>query len=179
MGASPYGKLVFGFSLGGAEGEWEFEEAEDGTFDPEKLSWLVPSSEEVQDEEEDGDDEEHYISSCDFSLCAEKHLRVQLGGLDPEDGWEREGYFKRRQAADAKLAPVELIMHGYHEDPGHALVAFELSSEWGEVTELDLPSLEQQRLVGDWDAKLVTAINTLGITPTQEGPRWLLLAKYF
>lgn len=73
---------------------------------------------------------------------------------------------------------VRLETHGHPNFPGYLLVAHVVTAYRGTAQVIDRSELERLRFVEDWDGRLNAACETLGITPVQERPAWLL-ASYW
>lgn len=163
MGNSARAKLMYGYRLGGGDGEWEVNEVDEyGSLDTARFAWL-PAADE--DDEED-----------DFITEAEKHLLVTIAGFTETD-WRVDGYFQREREAKARLG-VAFESHCSGESPMYVLATTKISAEWGEVEAVDFAALTQQAVDERWDAKLATALRALGITPKQEQPGWLLCSYW-
>ena len=66
--------------------------------------------------------------------------------------------------------------HGNLDEPSFLLAAHVQHADWDGPTALDLAELERLRSEQGWAAHLQAALDSLGITPDQDGPQWLLLA---
>lgn len=187
MGMRPEGALIYGYALGGTETGWLIKElTEEGDWD---VSW-APG---------DGD----YGDVLD---AVERKLATEVIGFtepDPHPNayynpgpnspeWDAHIAWLRRRNDVIEKHPIKIIPHGY-EFSEHALVTFEVSAEWGEVTPVDLSALEARRVAEDWDALLAKTIKVLDITPVTVDdnnrwdpdasrvpvpPRWMVVAKY-
>lgn len=71
---------------------------------------------------------------------------------------------------------ITLKEHGYLDEPSYVLAAHVERADWDGPVELDLAALERLRIEQAWDSRLSAAIESLGIEPHQDSPRWLLLA---
>lgn len=154
----------YGHALGaGTDGPWRVVEVtEDGDLDRARLSWLPLR----------GEDEDHWGDEDDVETLLEQRLRRVVGGLDPEDGWERDGFYDRLRVAEAKIG-VELGHPGV--DAWEELVLLAT----GSCRHQEYGALELGDLTVDpaWDAHLDGALAALGLTPTT--PRgWLAYASY-
>jgi hypothetical protein len=69
---------------------------------------------------------------------------------------------------------------GHYDVPGYVLLgAGSLRSvEWTDVLELDLDAMHGRPFPMDWDRMLAEALAALGITPLQDGPKWLVFPSY-
>jgi hypothetical protein len=148
MGVSSDGILVFGYNLGGDEGGWQIEEADEyGEFE---LEWV----------DEDGD----------FSEGAEAKLLAVAGFTETD--WKVPGYFDRKREAQARVA-VALESYCSGDYPMWLLAAHKVVAR-GDVKVVDFAALEALRAGQDWEGKLRAALAVLGITPKQDSPKWLL-----
>lgn len=154
MGQSTNAVLAYGYDLGGDEGGWKIAEAgEYGEWEP---HWAA-----------DEDD--------DPMAAAGKLL---LASVDfAETDWRADGYRARKQAAEARLG-VELESYCSGDYPMWLLAAHTITVYRGDCKEIDFAALEKARADGDWDAKLTHALTTLGVTPKQERPGWLLVSYW-
>jgi hypothetical protein len=50
--------------------------------------------------------------------------------------------------------------------------------EWSDTMALDLPVLNARPLDEGWPGKLLIVLEMLGLTPTQDGPKWLVFPSY-
>jgi hypothetical protein len=88
-----------------------------------------------------------------------------------EDG--NLGYFSREREADLALG-VEVISHGSASYPMYLLVAFEMTASHGYPETVDLAGLRRRVVDEDWDGRLASACQVLGVTPAQPQPTWIL-----
>lgn len=153
MGMSSRARLAYGYALGG-------DEDSDG--------WLIEEASEYGEWEPDWQGEDG------ITEAAEARMLASVGFTETD--WEVDGYFDRQRDAKARLG-VKFVHHG-GEWSCVVLATHETTVEWGEVAEIDFATLEQLQVEGDWNAKLAHAVKTLGITPKQASPRWLLVAAY-
>lgn len=156
MGRSLSAKLVYGYDLGGGEGEWKVREADEYGGLPE-LDWYDEDSE-------------------DFVGDAEKRLLAVVAGFT--ETWETataDGLYEREKAAKARLG-VEFEWYGVSDYSEHVLGAHTVDVCGAEV--VDLAALAARPDIPKWDAALASAVAALGITPTQEKPGWILCAYY-
>jgi hypothetical protein len=79
---------------------------------------------------------------------------------------------------NAGILGVELEFSGGDELPGWVLVADDSkrSVAWSEAMVLNLTQMEHPP--GEWFDRLTAAVDALGITPTQDWPRWLVFPSY-
>lgn len=158
MGQSTNGMLVYGYNFGGLDG-WEIEEAgEYGEWQPE---WLNSDSDEDEDD--------------DVIEAAGKVLLASVGFAETD--WQADGYYDRKRAAEARLG-VEFDSYCSGDYPMWVLAADVTTVYRGDVKVIDFAALEQAREDGDWDAKLAAAVQALGVTPKQDGPKWLLVSYW-
>ena len=163
MGSSANGMLVYGYDLGGEDGEWKIREV--GEYGALKLSWY----EEPEGEDEDSEDDE-------FTEAAKRRLLVASGFTETyEDG--RDGYFARESEAEAALG-VEFDSYCSGDYPMWVLAAKVLTAHQGHCDALDLVELSNPETLAGWDAKLTLALGVLGMTPVQEKPSWLLCSYW-
>lgn len=159
MGSSPDAHIGYGFDLGYAE---DFNAAERDEYGSPDLPWF-------DEEEDDG-----------LSDKAEKLLLVEVAGFTETD-WRADGYYERKRAAEARVG-VEFIHSGGLDGDysGWVLVATgsHRSVEWSETMALDVDSLRDDPAANGWDEKLAGALKALGITPTQDGAKWLVFPSY-
>lgn len=160
MGMSAYGIVAYGYDLGGDESRWRVREAGEYGELPD-LDWYDP----------EGDDD------GDFESAAHRHLRAEIAGFTEQWMPGSDGYFDRVRAADARVA-VRVESYGHHDFPQFLLVTTVIRVHWGETKELDFAALAAEPDAHGWDVTLSTALRALGLTPTQEQPRWLLCSSY-
>ncbi len=175
MGSSSRAHLAYGYDLGTEE---DFRCAERGEYGSPKLPWLPGSDDEDDRDEEYDEDDETDDDETDFVTAVETLLLERVGGFT-ETNWHADGYFDRKRAADAVVG-VEVAAAGGDDYPGWMLVAAgsERSVEWSEAMTLDLGAMATEPAAKGWDAKLTAALSALGLTPTQDGPRWLVFPSY-
>lgn len=150
MGTSD-GILAYGYNLGGPE------------------EWLVR---EVGD---NGEVTAEWWDDDDVTEAAITALRTAAGFTETD--WEADGYFDRRNAADARIGVV-IDTHCSGEYPEYLLAAHVTTAARGYPETLDLAELQAQAVTDGWDDKLRAALEVLGLTPTQEKPGWIL-ASYW
>lgn len=153
MGMQSKARLVYGYALGG---------------DEDSEGWQIAEASEYGEWEPDWRGDDGVITA------AKDRLLASVGFTETD--WNAEGYFDRQREAEARLG-VEFVSHG-GEYSCTVLATHEVTVEWGETAEIDFATLEQLQVQGDWNAKLAHAIQTLGITPKQASPCWLLVAAY-
>lgn len=156
MGQSTNAMLVYGYNLGGEE-EWLLRDL--GEYDElPALDWYNPEDEDV-----------------DFQSAAEAKLLADVAGFTEQWHSENEGYFERERAAKAKLG-VKFDTHCSGEYPMYLLATKVITVYRGSVEEID--PAELAATPPEWDTNLRTALNTLGLNPTQEAARWLLCSYW-
>lgn len=152
MGMDPEARLAYGYDLGTYE---DFKADQRGEFGSPDLPWL------------DEDD-------TDFAAHAYNQLFTAVPN-PPQVEYD----FERERSAQAHFG-VEFDHSGAHDMPGFILAAAGSTSgvEWSDTMMLDLADLGERPGVNGWDAKLAAALEALGITSTQAGPRWLVFPFY-
>ncbi|MCP9947226.1 hypothetical protein [Actinomadura madurae] len=157
MGQSTNAVLVYGYNLGGGEIDWLVEEA-NGEYGELQLDWF----------DEEGDD--------DFIEMAEKRL-LQANGFTEtyEDG--REGYFGREREAKKALG-VEFETYCSGDYPIYTIAAHVITVHQGDCKLLNLDELARLPRENGWDDKLTAVLRTLGLTPKQPEPAWLLVSYW-
>lgn len=171
MGSNARAHLAYGYDLGTSE---DFQAAERGEYGSPKLPWFGAHDE---DDETEGEG---------FGECVERILLAATGFV--EIPWElrkdydeaaKTAYYNAKHEAE-KRHGVELAFSGAYDYAGWVLVArgSERSVEWSEVMVVDLDELANRPGYEGWDTKLADALTALGITPTQDGPKWLVFPSY-
>lgn len=167
MGVSTNAVLVYGYDLGGEDDEWLVEETS-GEYGELALDWY---SEAVEDErDEDEDDEE-----TGFIAAAKRRLIAASGFTETNDG--SDGYYDRLWEAEEALE-VEFESYCSGESPMYILAAKVITVPRGHVEALDLAAMATDPAEQGWDDKLSAALTTLGITPKQQEPAWLLCSYW-
>ena len=167
MGMVASAHLAYGYDLGFGE---DFKAAERGEYGEPKLPWLPV--------DEDGDS-----VYSDFGGEVEKRLLASVGfteeWMQDESDEERKGRWARHREAEKRIG-VELDSSGHHDNPGWVLIAkdSDRNVEWSEAMTVDLDELTNRPGYEGWDTKLADALAALGITPTQDGPKWLVYPSY-
>ncbi|MDP5310402.1 hypothetical protein [Streptomyces poriferorum] len=159
MGQSTNAILAYGYNLGGEEG-WELEGVGEYGEMP-TLDWYSPNN-------EDGDD---------FQTAAETKLLAEIAGFTEQWHSKNEGYFDRERAAKARLG-VEFDTHCSGDYPMYLLATKVITVHRGSVEGIDPNGLAAQPQQNGWDDKLRTALQVLGITPTQGQAKWLLCSYW-
>lgn len=162
MGMSAEAHLAYGYDLGTGE---DFKAAERGEYGEPKLPWLPT--------DEDGDSD-----YSEFGDEVEKRLFASIGFTEQWKSGDPT-YWDRKKAAEERIG-VELTYSGHDDYSGWVLVAkgSERSVEWSEVMEVDAGELLMPGRLDRWDGKLAEALKALGITPAQDGPKWLVFPSY-
>lgn len=154
MGMSTDAILAYGYDLGGADG-WKINDLGEYGELP-TLDWYDPDSDE------------------DFEEAIERRLLSQLAGFTETD-WRIDGYHARKDAALKQLG-VQLVSHCSSDYPMWVLATYSKTA-WRGSPVLFEPT-ELGAIPTDWDTKLRAALDALGITPTQEHPRWVLCSDW-
>ena len=153
MGTSTDGILAYGYNLGGDDSGWEVAEADEhGGLE---LDWLA-------------DDPGFTTAAMDKLLAA--------AGFTETD-WQVDGYSKRKKAAEESLG-VEFETYCSDDFPMYLLAAKVITVSRGYVEPIDMTELVEAPNVNGWDGKLRSALSTLGLTPKQEKPQWLLCSYW-
>lgn len=159
MGQSTDGILIYGYDLGGGGGEWQIvEAAEHGYWKPQ---WLAEDDKDAADP--------------DWDEIIPDRLLAAHGWTETD--WRVDGYWDRKKSAEAAMG-VDLTIYCSGECPMYALAAKVITVHRGCVTPVDVVASEAERAAQDWDARLTWATQTLGITPVQPAPGWLLLSYW-
>lgn len=170
MGMTARAHLAYGYNLGDGE---DFKAAERDEYGAPKLAWLPT--------DEDGD--------CDYSefadrveerlLAATGFVEIPWGRRQHYDEAAKTAYYAAKREAQ-KQHGVELDFSGHGDYAGWVLIVkgSGRSVEWSEVMALDLDELSGLPTREGWNTKLSGALATLGITPTQDGPKWLVYPSY-
>lgn len=160
MGMSAEATLAYGYDLGTLE---DFKAAERDEYGGPNLPWLP-----------EDDDSEGFASEVEDRLLAAVGFTEEW-----TPGAAERGYYDRKRAAE-KASGVDLDYSGHADYSGWVLIAkgSDVSVDWAEVMTLDMAELTNSPAVEGWDAKLVAALTALGITPTQDGPKWLVYPSY-
>jgi hypothetical protein len=104
-------------------------------------------------------------------------MLVNATGFVDIEGESRSARCSRRREIELAL-PVRVERSGHHDVPGYVLLVdgTHKSVEWTDAMTLDPAELGASR--PEWDAQLAAALKALGITPTQDGPKWLVFPSY-
>ena len=164
MGRTIKASLAYGYCLGGGDGGWEFQEV---YSDDEYEIGYGPKLDWYDDEDEDGDG---------FQEQATTRLLASAGFTETD--WQAEGYYERRWGAEKELG-VQFERTGY--EGGDLLLIVKQEGEFdaycGNAEEID-PAMLTAVGNAEADARLAAALQTLGITPNQPKPAWLLTCYY-
>ena len=160
MGVSTDAILAYGYDLGG-EDEWKVREVDEyGGLIPGTADW-VPDPEVEED--------------YDLIGLAERTL-LDASGFTATYAAGREGYFGREREAKEALG-VEFEYYCSDESSMYLLAAKTLRVARGYVEDAGaFIAAADASTLAEWDAKLASAIQALGLTPTQEKPKWLLVS---
>ncbi|WP_043469014.1 hypothetical protein [Kitasatospora sp. MBT66] len=154
MGMSARAKLAYGYNLGGDDSGWAVKQVdEDGSL---AVTWPTLNDDGVTE--------------------AVEAVLLAAAGFTEMD-WRADGYFDRRCQAKARVG-VKIVTHCVPDCASHVLAAMEITAELGETRPVDFARLAEQAQVEDWDGRLQRALDTLGLTPTQVRPQWLLCPYY-
>lgn len=159
MGQSTNGILAYGYDLGGEE-DWKIQGVGEYSELPD-LDWFDPENEE-------GDD---------FQSAAERRLLAEIAGFTEEWSSGNEGYFEREREAKGRLG-VEFGTYCSGEYPMFLLATKVITVRRGYIETIDMADLAVAPTREGWDDKLRVALAALGITPTQEQPKWLLCSYW-
>lgn len=154
MGTSTDGILAYGYNLGGDDSGWEVAEADE--YGGLTLDWLA----------EDDDD---------FETAAMNRLLAAAGFTETD--WQVDGYFKRKNEAEKNLG-VGFETYCSGDYPLYILAAKVITVSRGYVEPIDVTALQCEPVENHWDDKLRGALSTLGMTPKQEKPAWLLCSYW-
>lgn len=159
MGSSPSAHLVYGYDLGTCEG-YKLAECE-GEYGSLAVDWF-----------DNGDDENS--NPPDFATQVYDRLYAAIAGAPAA-----EYDFQRQDIAERHFG-VEFAYSGGDETPGFILIAAgsESTVDWTDTIAVDLAHLAAAPEAQGWNAKLAEVLTVLGVTPTQDGPRWLVFPSY-
>jgi hypothetical protein len=159
MGMSPDAHLAYGYDLGTDEDPKFAEKGEYGVSD---LPWFNTGDDEDEDEQPG------------FVEQLFNHLYAQIDNPAPA-----EYDFQRQKIAEQHYG-IRVQYSGHGDYAGNILIAdgSHRSVEWSDTMVLDPADLNNDPLAEGWDDKLDAAIRALGITPTQDDPKWLVFPSY-
>lgn len=149
MGMSSDAKLVYGYDLGGDASEWLIRET--GEYGGLAVDWYDIEA----------------VDGIDFREAMVD--RIKAAGL-VDDDWD--GFLLDGQPGDLRF-----VYYSY-EWGAHILATHEVESGSYGSAVVDLAELAAHPDIPEWDAKLAAAIAAIGITPTQDRPRWILCSSY-
>ncbi|GAA0493831.1 hypothetical protein Ade02nite_21070 [Paractinoplanes deccanensis] len=157
MGMNVDATLAYGYDLGTDE-DPKF--AEKGEYGQPELPWFDSEAED-DDEGEKGFVEQMF-----------NHLYAQIDNPPPA-----EYDFQRQKIAEEHYG-IGVQHSGSHEYTGYILTVPDIqeSVDWSDTLALDPAVISEPR--PEWDARLATVIRILGITPTQDGLKWLVFPSY-
>lgn len=176
MGRNLHTRIVYGYSIGGEDDGWQFDEYDEADYQMKWPEWVA------LDNGEEGD----YAGPEDFISQAKDRLLVQLTGFEDSDDWMGDeatcdAYYARKHAAEKQVG-VDFEVHGVGEYTEWVL-GFELASSYDSVSEIDaelIATLLNPLNMTEMDYKLHEALRVLQLHPkAQATPRLLLLASYF
>ncbi len=159
MGMNLDATLAYGYDLGTDE-DPKF--AEKDRYGQPELDWFDP---EAEDEDE---------GAKGFVEQLFNHLYAQIDNPEPAE----YDFQRQRQRVAEQHYGVKIAHSGSHEYPGYILIVpiIQESVNWSDTLALDPAVIGEPR--PEWDAKLTAVLKTLGITPTQDGPKWLVFPCY-
>lgn len=185
MSEIPYATLAYGYNIGGADGGWKIVEVDEhGGWN---VPWLNPDINADTDSDTDSaditDDVEH---DCGLDLLdpdpdenvnpialAEQQLFASVGFTETDQ--DADGYRDRMLATIDRLG-VGFEPYGTGDEPNYLFAAHVAGVCGHGLHEVDLTNLSALHAKSDWDDRLAKNLAVLGITPTQDKPRWLLVA---
>jgi hypothetical protein len=184
MGRSLDTYLVYGYKLGGQEGEWNL----GLPYDEEEYRYTWPSWVKLDEEGDPDPEEDGFIEQAD-KLMLEYFLR-KVGFVESEPDWEKEkeawyAYLKRRNTAKATAmydngTDTLEIKYGGVSDYQDAYLGFLIGSGDTEI-QLDLADLTGTLQAGRkkvMDEVLAEALNLLEVHPPEKTPVLYVIANY-
>lgn len=153
MGTSTNGILAYGYDLGGDEADWKVRQVDE--YGGLTLDW--------------------YDDETEFVEAAEKRLLAAAGFIETD--WQVDGYFAREREAKERLG-VEFEYYGSGDCSMLILAAKVITVHRGDAKLIDVTDLQREPVEYHWDELLGSALTTLGLTPTQERPGWLLTSYW-
>lgn len=149
MGQSTDAMLMYGYNIGGQD-EWNVQEVDEwGSL---TVDWY----------------------ENDFQGEAEALLLAKVGFTETE---YTKGYYDRKRAAEG-LVKVKFEVHCSDSYPELVLAAHVITARRGYPELIDMSQLATHPSIAEWDLSLRQALETLGLTPTQPEPYWIL-ASYW
>lgn len=153
MGRSLDVTIAYGVNLEGGDCSWKLKE-DPRTYQPEAGLWFDP---------------ENY--SEDFLSCALREYLTQKGVEVPQSADSHDLAVLLR-----KNTGLALVDHGYGDSSQYAIVTF--SKTTYDAIGIFHPENLQTQDTGEWDKQLAEFFTSLGITPLQTRPEWLVCASY-
>ncbi|MEV0996836.1 hypothetical protein [Nonomuraea sp. NPDC050202] len=152
--SSSDGILAYGYNLGHS-GMWTIHEIDDDYDNLARLPWYN------EDNDDDLEDQatRHLLNASGFT----ETYATRIG----DDYWTREGEAKKRLG-------VHFSTYCHQAEPMLVLAAHTITIARGYTTMIDPDRLATGPERHGWDAKLAAALATLGITPKQPAPGWIL-----
>ena len=160
MGVSTDAMIVYGYHLGGGDGEFEIHEVD--KYGAISVPWWAEADKEDED-------------AVDFFEAAMERLLADAEFTETD--WHAEGYFDRKREAERRVG-VKFESHCSGEYPMWILAAKVHKARRSDVMVIDPAALVLDPVDGGWDAKLQHALDVLGITPKQERAQWLLCSYW-
>lgn len=93
-----------------------------------------------------------------------------------EEAEESPGVVAQVEARLRDHTGITLERHSERDEPSYLLAAYVQRADWDGSKQIPMADLERLRIEQAWDTRLRLALESLGIEPHQDGPRWLLLA---
>lgn len=159
MGMGPDGYLLYGYDLGGSDGEWAIDEYTENYWEQHVPELNVPWYLEVERRDREADEagvDTGYVGGSDFrSLMEDRLMEARLG--------------------------VEIHSVGHLEYGSGAVLTVtdsRINVQWSEVEALEMVDLFWKPFQEGWGDKLQRALDVLEIHPVQERPSWLLACAY-
>lgn len=156
MSTSTNAVLAYGYNLSNGAG-WAFREVDE--YGEPKLDWY----------DADDEDNEGFAEAISARLLASVGFTEKWGDNPAGD------YFERERAA-AKSLGVELQSYCHVEHPMYILATKIITVYRGDAEILN--PAELAAIPPEWDERLAAAVASLGITPTQEKPGWVLVSYW-
>lgn len=159
MGMNLDAYLAYGYDLGTDEDPRFAETSEDGEI---TVPWF------------NDDAEDAYGDSLGFVEQLFNRLYTTIDNPPPADS------DCRRQTIAEKHYGIEIEGSGGIEYPGHILIVKGSASsvKWSDAMVLDVAEMAARPTRDGWDSKLQAVIAALGVTPIQDGPKWLVFPSY-
>lgn len=166
MGSSPRAHLAYGYALG-SDNRLDVRERVGDYGRDLTVDWW--KSYDDEDYDPDADEDETSVTSQIYRRLFE----AIPDGPAIEYSYQRESHVEQHYG-------VKLSYPGAEGSSGYVLIAVgsEKSVDWDEVMTLDVDELRDRPFTAQWQLKLANALSLLGITPIQDGPRWLVFPSY-